>query len=156
MLSVNFDPSDLTIQRNLNSATCGISSAIERMSTGYKVNRAADDAAGMFVASNLNAALRGLKQAQNNTNNGISLINTASGYLNNMTDILERMRDLAVQGANGIYDIDSREAMQLEADSLVSELLQIKNIASFNGKQLFNWKVKSEEISSFSAPPPKP
>ena len=79
MISTNYNPSVLTTQRNLNLASFSLNTALERMSTGYKVNCAADDAAGMFVASNLNANIRSLKQAQKNAQDGISLLNTAEG-----------------------------------------------------------------------------
>ena len=138
MITTNFNPSVLTTQRNLNIATSCLNTALERMSTGYKVNCAADDAAGMFVASNLNANIRGLKQAQKNAQDGISLLNTAEGSLSNMTNILNRLRDLAVQGANGVYDENSLDAMQNEADSLVAQLKQIQQGTLFNGKSIFN------------------
>ena len=138
MISTNYNPSVLTTQRNLNLASFNLNTALERMSTGYKVNCAADDAAGMFVASNLNANIRGLKQAQKNAQDGISLLNTAEGSLSNMTNILNRLRDLAVQGANGVYDENSLDAMQNEADSLVAQLKQIQQGTLFNGKSIFN------------------
>ena len=138
MISTNYNPSVLTTQRNLNLASFSLNTALERMSTGYKVNCAADDAAGMFVASNLNANIRGLKQAQKNAQDGISLLNTAEGSLSNMTNILNRLRDLAVQGANGVYDENSLDAMQNEADSLVAQLKQIQQGTLFNGKSIFN------------------
>ena len=138
MISTNYNPSVLTTQRNLNLASFSLNTALERMSTGYKVNCAADDAAGMFVASNLNANIRGLKQAQKNAQDGISLLNTAEGSLSNMTNILNRLRDLAVQGANGVYDENSLDAMQNEADSLVAQLKQIQEGTLFNGKSIFN------------------
>ena len=90
MISVNFNPSVLTSQRNLNNSTNYLNNSLERMSTGYKVNCAADDAAGMFVSSRLNASLRGLAQAKKNVADGISLINTADGALSNMSDLLNR------------------------------------------------------------------
>ena len=138
MITTNFNPSVLTTQRNLNIATNSLNTALDRMSTGYKVNCAADDAAGMFVASNLNANIRGLKQAQKNAQDGISLLNTAEGALSNMTDILNRLRDLAVQGANGVYDDSSLGAMQDEAESLTAQLNQIRNGTIFNGLSVFD------------------
>ena len=113
------------------------------MSTGYKVNCAADDAAGMFVASNLNANIRGLKQAQKNAQDGISLLNTAEGSLSNMTDILNRLRDLAVQGANGVYEESSREAIQKETEALKAQLLQLQKSTAFNGKNVFTGECKN-------------
>src|SRR5574344_717771 len=132
-LSVNYNPSVLTIQSNLSSAYNSLTIALNRMSTGYRINSAKDDAAGLYVATNLNTQIRGLKQAQKNVNDAISLVNTADGSLANMTNILYRLRDLATQSANGIYDESSRNAMQAEADALTKELYRIKNSTTFNG-----------------------
>ena len=107
------------------------------MSTGYKINSAKDDAAGLYVATKLNTQIRGLMQAKINTENGMVLINTAADALSNMQNILNRLRDLAVQSSNGIYDNESRNAMQAEADSLVEELYRIKNSTQFNGMCIF-------------------
>src|SRR5574344_2129045 len=136
-LSVNYNPSVLTIQRNLSSATNSMTTALERMSTGFKINSAKDDAAGLYVATNLNTQIRGLKQAQKNVNDGISLLSTADGSLSNMTNIVYRLRDLAVQSANGVYDDASRKAMQDEADELTQELYRLKNSTTFNGLNVF-------------------
>ena len=138
MISINFNPSVLTTQRNLNIATSSLDSALERMSTGYKINRAADDAAGMCVSSSLNIKIRGLSQAQKNLADGISLIQTADGSLSNISDILNRLRDLAVQGANGVYDSSSLSAMQSEANSLTAQLNQVKDGTIFNGLSVFD------------------
>ena len=137
MITTNFNPSVLTTQRNLNNATNNLNTALYRMSTGYRVNCAADDAAGMFLSSNMTAQIRGLTQARKNTQDALSYLSTAEGAINNMTDILNRIRDLAVQASNGIYSDDSREAMQAEADALVEQLFQIKNSTSFNGSSIF-------------------
>ena len=137
MITTNFNPSVLTTQRNLNNATNNLNTALYRMSTGYRVNCAADDAAGMFLSSNMTAQIRGLTQARKNTQDALSYLSTAEGAINNMTDILNRIRDLAVQASNGIYSDDSREAMQAEADALVEQLFQIKNSTSFNGSSVF-------------------
>ena len=138
MISTNYNPSVLTTQRNLNLASFSLNTALERMSTGYKINRAADDAAGMCVSSSLNIKIRGLSQAQKNLADGISLIQTADGSLSNMSDILNRLRDLAVQGANGVYDSSSLSAMQSEANSLTAQLNQVKDGTIFNGLSVFD------------------
>ena len=137
MITTNFNPSVLTTQRNLNNATNNLNTALYRMSTGYRVNCAADDAAGMFLSSNMTAQIRGLTQARKNTQDALSYLSTAEGAINNMTDILNRIRDLAVQASNGIYSDDSREAMQAEADALVEQLFQIKSSTNFNGSSVF-------------------
>lgn len=108
------------------------------MSTGFKVNSAKDDAAGLYVATKLNTQISGLKQAQSNVQMGTSLLQTADGAYSDMQTILNRLRDLSVQSANGVYDENSRLAIQQEADSLTAELERIKNSTSYNGLSLFN------------------
>ena len=154
MLSVNYNPSVMITQRNIALASCGVFSALERMSTGFRINRAADDAAGMYVATGLDVQIRGLRQAQRNVSDGISLLNTADGALSNMTGLLSRIRDLAVQGGNGVYDDLSREAMQMEADSLIDELYQVRDSAVFNGMKIFGDGVKASaaNVSVVSTP----
>ena len=126
------------MQKNLNTAQNAVSKALERMSTGFKINSAKDDAAGLYIATKMNNQIRGLKQAYKNTQTGISFLNTGLGAFSNMTDILNRLRDLSVQAANGVYDETARTAMQKEADSLVAQLEQITNSTNFNGRYLFN------------------
>ena len=138
MLSIVTDIQSMQINKNLTTATNAVNTALERMSTGYKVNCAADDAAGLFLSSTMLAQLRGLQQAQKNISDGLSLLQTADGAFSNMTDILNRLRDLSVQASNGIYDEKAREAFQREADALVAQLEQIKNGTYFNGLNLFN------------------
>ena len=160
MLSVNYNPSVLRAQNNLSKASNAVTSALERMSTGFKINSAKDDAAGLYIATGLETQIRGLKQAQKNTADGISLLNTAEGSLNNMKDMLQRIRDLSIQGANGIYDDSARDAMQDEADALIAEIRRVQESTIFNGKNLFagtgsgsiaaaSWKVNTN-----STPPP--
>ena len=161
MLSVNFNPSVLSSQRNIETASNALNTALGRMSTGFKINSAKDDAAGLFVATSLNSQLRGLKQAIKNINDGISLLNTADGALDNMTDLLSRIRDLAVQGANGVYDDLSRDAMQMEADSLIEELFQIKDCTLFNGIKIFggggaSFRVRGSNAGNATSSPPPP
>ena len=136
MLSIVTDIQSMQINKNLTTATNAVNTALERMSTGYKVNCAADDAAGLFLSSTMTAQLRGSQQAIKNISDGISLLQTADGALSNMTDILARLRDLSVQSANGVYDEKSREAFQREADALTEQLKQILEGTSFNGKTL--------------------
>ena len=137
MLSINYNPSVLRAQNNLMHATNSVSGSLERMSTGFRINSAKDDAAGLYIATGLDTQIRGLKQAQKNTEDGISLLNTAEGSLSNMKDMLQRIRDLSVQGANGIYDDLSRNAMQDEAEALIAEIQRVYNSTTFNGKNLF-------------------
>lgn len=137
MIGINTNPLDLLIQRNLSYATSGVNTALQRMSTGFKVNSAADDAAGLYVATKMNTQIRGLLQAQKNTRDGLSFLQTASSGLNNMTSILQRLRDLSVQASSGFYGDAEREAMQAEAEQLRQQLFQVKNGTNFNGINIF-------------------
>lgn len=137
MIGINTNPLDLLIQRNLSYATSGVNTALQRMSTGFKVNSAADDAAGLYVATKMNTQIRGLLQAQKNTRDGLSFLQSASSGLNNMTSILQRLRDLSVQASSGFYGDAEREAMQAEAEQLRQQLFQVKNGTNFNGINIF-------------------
>lgn len=157
MLSVNYNPSVPKAQYNLSLATNALTKSLERMSTGFKINSAKDDAAGMYVATKMTTQIRGLMQARKNANDGISYLSIASESLGGMTDLLNRIRDLAVQGANGVYDETARAAMQAEADELTRELYRLKNSTVFNGKTIFGEAEDSlvALASTLSAPPPR-
>lgn len=152
MLSINTDTLNILMQKNLTTAQNAVSQALERMSTGYKVNKAQDNAAGLYIATNMTSQIRGLKQALKNTQDGISFLNVGLGAFENMTTILNRLRDLSVQAANGIYDTDARNAMQKESDELVKQLEQILTSTNFNGRKFFNYasNTGSAGISTFS------
>ena len=134
---VNTNMSALKTQRNLTNATTSLNTALERMSTGLKINRAADDAAGMFVANNLETQIRGSKIAQSNVATGINVLQTVEGTLDVINDNLLRIRDLAVQGANGVYDTKSLNAMRDEIIARMDEITRIQASANFNGMALF-------------------
>ena len=152
MVSINTDTLNILMQKNLNTAQNAVSQALERMSTGYKVNKAQDNAAGLYIATNMTSQIRGLKQALKNTQNGISYLNVGLGAFENMTTILNRLRDLSVQAANGIYDTDARNAMQKESDELVKQLEQILTSTNFNGQKIFNYPPGSSaaRVSTYS------
>lgn len=136
-LSINHNRPVFTIQRYLSTAANSMTTALNRMSTGYKINNSGDDAAGSYIAGNLTSQINGLKQALKNINTGITLLNTADSTLDNLSNILYRLRDLAVQASNGVYDNASKKAMQNEADALINEMYRIKNNTTFNGLNLF-------------------
>ena len=146
MLSINYNSSVLTAKNNLTRANSSLSVALERMSTGFKINTAKDDAAGLFVATGINSQIRGLNQARSNAENGLAVLSIAENSLGGMKDIVNRIRDLSVQGANGVYDYTARKAMQDEADLLVAELGRLRESTLFNGRKLF---------ADGSAPPPR-
>ncbi len=138
---VNTNMSALKTQANLNSATNSLNTALNRMSTGLKINSAADDAAGMFVASNLNTQIRGSKIAQSNVATGINVLQTAEGDYGVIEDNLLRIRDLATQAANGVYDDKSLQAMKDEVNARVAEIDRIAHASNFNGLNLLDGSI---------------
>ena len=124
--------------RNYTNNTSSLSKNLEKLSSGYKINRAGDDAAGLAISEKMRAQIAGLDQAESNVKDGISLIKTAEGALQEVQDMLNRMVTLAEQSANGTYDdaVD-RKALQDEVSSLRDEINRIGNSANFNGKKLF-------------------
>ena len=121
----------------LNKNTTAMNKALERLSTGYRINSSKDDAAGSAISTSLRKEISSFDVAQNNTQMGQSMIDTANGALNNMSKMLQRLRDLTEQSLNGTYGTDERKAMQIEAENLVSEMYRIKESTEFNGKNLF-------------------
>ena len=131
--------------RALNKSTGSLNQALERLSTGYRINSSKDDAAGCAISTSLNKDISSLVVAQNNAQMGQSMIDTANGSLSNISTLLQRMRDLTEQAANGTYGTDERSAMQNEIDNLLSEMNRAKNSTEFNGKQIFGKAITSEE-----------
>jgi flagellin len=125
--------------RNYNTNTKALSKNLEKLSSGYKINRAGDDAAGLAISEKMRAQISGLEQASNNVKDGISLVQTAEGALQEVQDMLNRMVTLAEESANGTYDnaVD-RDALQQEVDALDDEIQRIASSANFNGKKLFS------------------
>lgn len=135
---VNTNMSSLVSQRNLADATDSLNTALQRMSTGYKVNRAADDAAGLFIATNLETQIRGSKVAQANIANGINLLQITEGDMGIIEGNLLRMRDLAIQAANGVYSTESMDAMRDEVSYRATEVSRVANASQFNGLKLLD------------------
>ncbi len=124
--------------RNYNNNTSALSKNLEKLSSGYKINRAGDDAAGLALSEKMRAQITGLDAAYKNTKDATSLIKTAEGALQEVQDMLNRMVYLAEESANGVYDNDvDRPALQSEVDALQSEIKRIADSANFNGKKLF-------------------
>jgi flagellin len=137
-LYVNTNVASLFAQRNLNRSKMGAEKALQRLSTGMRINSAADDAAGLAVSTRFRSQIRGLEQAQRNANDGISVIQVAEGAMEQMTEILIRMRELSVQAANGSLTDEDRGFLNVEFNSLTEELDRIANVTSFNGTQLLD------------------
>ncbi len=137
-INVNTNVSAMTAQRYLNQAAEGQQKSMERLSSGYKINSAKDDAAGLQISNRLNAQSRGLDMAVKNANDGISIAQVAEGAMNESTNILQRMRDLSLQSANGSNSRSERVAIQEEVTALNDELNRIAETTSFGGNKLLN------------------
>jgi flagellin len=122
--------------RNLNHTSASVSKSMARLSSGYRINSAADDAAGLGISEGMRSQVRGLAQAQKNTQDGMSMVQTAEGNLDEVHSMLQRVRELAVQYKNGSLDTNARTAIQNEVTQLASEISRIGTSASFNGTSL--------------------
>ena len=109
---------------------------MEKLSSGMRINRAGDDASGLAVSEKMRSQIRGLNQASTNAQNGISFIQTTEGYLQETTDIIQRIRELAVQSSNGIYSAEDRMQIQVEVSSLIAEVDRVASAAQFNGMNM--------------------
>ena len=109
---------------------------MEKLSSGMRINRAGDDASGLAVSEKMRSQIRGLNQASTNAQNGISFIQTTEGYLQETTDIIQRIRELAIQASNGIYSAEDRMQIQVEVSSLIAEVDRVASAAQFNGMNL--------------------
>ena len=135
---VNTNVNSLTAQRNLGMSSNALSTSIQRLSSGLRINSAKDDAAGLAISQRFTAQIRGLNQATRNANDGISLAQTAEGALKASGDILQRVRELAVQSANASNSASDRQALQAEVGQLVAELDRISQTTEFNGQKLLD------------------
>ena len=137
-LTVNTNIASLNTQRNLSSSSNALSTSLERLSTGSRINSAKDDAAGLQISNRLTSQINGLGVAVRNANDGISLAQTAEGALQQSTNILQRMRDLSLQSANGSNSANERQALNSEVKQLQSELNRISETTTFGGQKLLD------------------
>lgn len=137
-LRINTNVASLNAQRNLLGTKWGLDRSLERLSSGHRINRAGDDAAGLAISENLRAQIRGLKQASRNAQDGVSLVQVAEGGLNETSSILIRLRELAVQAASDTIGPVERQFLNVEYDQLVSEIDRIADATEFNGTQLLS------------------
>lgn len=137
-ITVNTNISALVAQRHLTNATDMLDQSMERLSSGKRINSAKDDAAGLQISNRLQAQMRGLDVAVRNANDGISIMQTAEGAMNEVTNIMQRMRDLSLQSANGSNSNAERMALQEEVSALNDELNRIAETTSFGGRRLLN------------------
>jgi flagellin len=137
-LTVNTNISSLNAQRNLDRSSQGLATSMERLASGMRINSAKDDAAGLQISNRLTSQINGLAVAQRNANDGISVAQTAEGAMQESTNILQRMRELALQSANGSNSSEDRTSLQKEVVALQEELTRIAETTSFGGQQLLN------------------
>ncbi|MGP9798468.1 flagellin N-terminal helical domain-containing protein [Halomonas sp. 86] len=137
MFSLNTNVTSLRVQSNLRSSQQAIQTSMQRLSSGLRINSAKDDPAGQAIANRMNAQIRGMNQAIRNTHDGISLVQTAEGALNQINDNLQRIRELSVQAANGTNSNDDLVSIQGEIDGLLDEIDRVAGQSSFNGIDLF-------------------
>jgi len=135
---INTNIASLNSQRNLTSSQTSLTTSLQRLSSGLRINSAKDDAAGLAISDRMNSQIRGMNQASRNANDGVSMAQTAEGALANSGDILQRIRELAVQSSNASNSASDRKALQTEVTQLTSELNRISTTTSFNGQQLLD------------------
>ena len=141
-LYVNTNVSSINAQRKLTNATNNLNVSYQRLASGLRINSAKDDAAGLQIADRLTSQINGLNQGNRNTNDGIALAQTIEGALDETTNMLQRIRTLAVQSANGTNTAEDRKALQQEADKLSAEITRIANQTTFAGKTILQGKDK--------------
>jgi flagellin len=137
-LVINTNIASINAQRNLNKTEARLGTSLARLSSGMRITAAKDDAAGLAISEKLRAQIRGLGQAERNASDGISLVQTAEGALNEVSGILVRMRELAVQAANGTLGNEERDYIDNEYQDLINEIDRIANVTEFNGQKLLN------------------
>ena len=142
-LTINTNVASLNAQRNLGRSQGALNKSMQRLSSGLRINSAKDDAAGLAISDRMTSQIRGLNQASRNANDGISLAQTAEGALQESTNILQRMRELAVQSANDTNTAEDRNSLQAEVDQLVEELDRIAGTTTFNGRNLLDGSLSS-------------
>jgi flagellin len=135
---INTNIPSLNAQRNLNTSQTSLATALQRLSSGLRINSAKDDAAGLAISERFTTQIRGLNQAARNANDGISLSQTAEGAMGEITNNLQRIRELAVQSSNATNSASDREALQAEVDQLVSEIQRVATQTEFNGTKLLD------------------
>ncbi len=137
-MRINYNVSSIIARNALNNNDKRVAASTQRLSSGYKINSAADDAAGLAIARRMNSQIKSLKEANRSANDGLSALNTADGAMTEMHDILQRMNELAIQSANGTNADSDREMIQNEIDQLVNELDRIANTTQYNAQNLLD------------------
>jgi flagellin len=146
IMIINHNIGALNANRNININSTNASKSMEKLSSGQRINRAGDDAAGLSISEKMRGQIRGLDQASSNAQDGISLIQTAEGALNETHSILQRMRELSVQAANGTLSTEDKAAIKAEGDELIKEVANISTNTKFNGVELIGATAASIDI----------
>jgi flagellin len=141
---INHNLSAMFAQRTLGVTNGSIGNDVAKLSSGLRINKAGDDASGLAVSEKMRSQIRGLNQASQNASNGISFIQATEGYLQETSDILQRVRELAVQSSNGIYSAEDRMQIQVEVSQLVAEVDRIASSAQFNGMNMLTGRFARE------------
>lgn len=142
---INHNMSAMYSQRSTNITNVAAQKNMEKLSSGLKINRAGDDASGLAVSEKMRSQIRGLNKASENAQNGLSFIQTTEGYLQETTDIIQRIRELAVQSSNGIYTEEDRMQIQVEVSQLIAEVDRIASQAQFNGMNMLTGRFARDE-----------
>jgi flagellin len=137
-LRISTNVASLNAQKNLGGTQRGLNTSLARLSSGYRINQASDDAAGLAISENLRAQIRGLRQANRNSNDGVSLVQVAEGGLNEVSNMLIRLRELGVQAASDTIGDVERKFLDVEYQQLKSEIQRITEATTFNGRDLLN------------------
>lgn len=144
---INHNMSAMYAQRQTSVNQAGLQSNIEKLSSGQRINRAGDDASGLAVSEKMRSQIRGLNQAGQNIQNGVSFIQATEGYLTETTDIIQRLRELSIQSSNGIYSSEDRMQIQVEVSQLVDEVNRIASHAQFNGMNILTGRFAKDSSS---------
>ena len=143
---INTNIASMNAQRNLDVSGAGLQTALQRLSSGLRINSAKDDAAGLAISERMTAQIRGLDQATRNANDGISLVQTAEGAVSGMSDNLQRLRELSLQASNATNSAADRQMIQTEVSQLVTEIDRVASMAEFNGMKLLDGSFSSKEF----------
>ena len=133
---INHNMSAVNAHRSLKFTNWSVDKSMSKLSSGLRITRAGDDASGLAVSEKMRAQIRGLRQAERNAEDGMSLVQTAEGYLHQTTELVQRLRELAIQAANGIYTKSDRQLIQMEVSQLVNEIDRVASQAEFNRRRL--------------------
>jgi flagellin len=148
---INHNLSAINANRVLGVKYSNVDKSMEKLASGLRINRGGDDASGLAVSEKLRSQIRGLHQASRNIQSGVSFIQTAEGYLQESADVIQRLRELAVQSSNGIYTPEDRMQIQIEVNQLVDEVNRVASHAQFNGMNLLTGRFAEDNIAGEGA-----